>query len=275
MSKNFELTIWCLHHQSQEIQDWYQAVYRHDYEKIVSCWTTEIQQCQVPVDPIHLFACGHIYGGFQNSRRVLQFLLDKGFCLNAVDKNNWLPINYAVWFGLVGTTDILLELGSPCQNDMGPEPLDTALMALAQTKNQQSEECAQLLMSHGANPQKGLYSDMSFGGVSWIVWALENNNWFWANLLWEKGLRCLKEKEKYLILNRCGLDAFIWLEKHQMGVFIDMPTNHLCYSDLMVYKHNQDKKMLFNVVKSIEKEKEKEDGQGDKENDGRRGKKKI
>lgn len=219
-----------MHHQPKNCRQWFQSAYNHDL------WG--VQQFNAIVQPdtvniAHLFACGASRsGGLARSRDVLSYVLDNGGDLNAVDVNGWLPINYAVWFGHAGTTDVLLELGSPVQNQYAPQPLDTAFAALTQHQNSGAETCAKLLLLSGADPNKGLSADMQFGGISWLTWALEQERFEWAELLWKKGARITKDKEMHLLLLRASSKSLAWAQYQGMDILGKIDPSHDAYNNV-------------------------------------------
>lgn len=225
-----ELNCWKLHQQPKNCRQWFQSAYHHDL------WG--VQQFNAMIQPntvniAHLFACGTSRsGGLARSRDVLSYLLENGGDLNAVDVNGWLPINYAVWFGHAGTTDVLLELGSPVQNHYAPQPLDTAFSALTQHQNSGAETCAKLLLLSGADPNKGLSADMQFGGISWLTWALEQERFEWAELLWKKGARITKDKEIHLLLLRASSKSLAWAQYQGMDILGKIDPSHDAYNNV-------------------------------------------
>lgn len=230
-SQNFDLTMWSLSRQPLAIWAWFQNAFRHNLEGLQSL--TPSNECIniSSVNPLHLFACGKPHGGSYKSREVLNYLIKNGGRLDAQDAYGWLPINYAAYFANTQTLDLLLEAGSPVQNDNGPQPLDSALIALSQNgdHSQSAETCARYLLMHGADPKQGLTTDPHWGGVTWLTWALSHDRFDWAELLFHKGSISLTQKEKHLLLMRGSPEAIAWAEYKNMGVLGMMTSKHEAY----------------------------------------------
>lgn len=238
-----ELECWGLKAFSDECRQWHQEAFRHHLDGVRIAPSFELPRT---VNIAHVFACGSVQaGGLANSRAVLSYLLDNGGDLCAPDINGWLPVNYAAWFGHAGTMDVLLELGSPVHNPISPQPLDTALAAVAQRNMDGAETCARLLLMHGADPTKGNVADPQYGGISWLVWALENERWEWAECLWAKGLRTMRDKELHLLVLRGGIEALAWAQYHGIDVLAHLSSNHEAYNVVHeVQAHVQREKLL-------------------------------
>ena len=239
---SFDMSVWGLHQAPHAQQQWLHAAFMHDWDGLLLHHHPQ-QFVDLPMNPAHAFACGvPRKGGLHASRQALQWLLDHGRAdLHATDNHGWLPINYAVWFGHAATTDVLLELGSPVQNHQGTQPLDTALEAVAQRKCESSETCARWLLMHGADPNQGRSVDPSFGGVTWMIWALMNERWDWAQCLFQKGLRTLRDKEKMLLALRGSGPALAWAQANGFNMLSVVSPTHehfevLCEVDAHVQR---------------------------------------
>ena len=238
-SSEFDLNLWNLTHHDASCQKWYQAAFQHDLDMLHAHYSPSFMlknlegkksQAFSSVDVVHLFACGYEKDNRRFvSQNVLTQLLSWGGRLDAPDVYGWLPINYACYFGLPQTLDVLLEAGSPVQNPFGPQPLDSALTSVAQSPRGPSETCARLLLFHGADPNMGLSGDPQWGGVTWLVWALLNERFDWAELLCRKGVKPLTEKECRLLILRASPEALVWAESWGMRILPFMAKDHHAY----------------------------------------------
>ena len=59
--------------------------------------------------PLHL-ACQ--YGGYRDSSRLVQLLLDEGADIEAQSSDHWRPIHFAAFFGRLDTVKLLLQKGA-------------------------------------------------------------------------------------------------------------------------------------------------------------------
>lgn len=279
-TNEFSLNIWGLHLLDKSTYDWFQYAYRHDLDGLINLYP-EIDFTNIDnlINPVHLFACGmQRNGGLYHSRKCLEWLLENGGKLDMLDASNWLPINYAAWFGQASTMDVLLEMGSPVQNPTSPQPLDTALVSISQnspSSPQGSETCARLLLMHGANPNMGLASDPCYGGVTWLTWALENERLDWAQCLWSAGLNSVSDKEMSLIVLRANFKSLRWLQEKKIDILKWIDASHPFYNDLLLARAHDDKKALIDgLACGIDKDDLSDD---DKKGGGgkKRGKRKI
>ena len=250
----FELNLWNLHNTPKNVREWFQACWRHDISSLEEKYQTNWQDFvldkrQKPlVNPLHLFACGYPRsGGLYHSRQILNWILQRGGSLKEQDAYGWLPINYAAWFGLASTIDLLLEAGSPVQNN-NIQPLDSALFALSQKDQPGSETCARLLLMHGANPKLGNVSDPHFAGLTWLVWALENHRWDWAECLWNRGCSDISEKEIHLLLFRGSIESLCWLQEKDVNILSFITSNHEAFDDLMQIKASKDRERIIKEI---------------------------
>lgn len=251
-AKEFDLNLWDLKRHPERVQAWFQAAYRHDQPSLERLYDTSVQQAVEnirSVNVVHLFASGYPRsGGLYRSRSVLEWLLAHGGRLDALDAYGWLPINYACFFAYSQTADVLLEAGSPVQNDHQPQPLDSALQALAHHDVQGAETCARLLLMHGADPNIGSSTDPHFGGVTWLVWALVHDRFDWAHLLWSKGVNTLNAKEKQLLIIRGSIDGLVWAQDHGMDVSELVSLDHEAYHPLQEAKARFESQLLRRAV---------------------------
>lgn len=248
----FELESWGMKHWSDECRRWHCAAFAHSLDGVRTA--TNFGR-PTTVNSVHFFACNNVQsGGMSNSRAVLQHLLDNGGDLAAQDSTGWMPINYAVWFGHTATLDVLLELGSPVQHPTGPQPLDTALAAVAQSRTQGAESCARWLLAHNANPNLGQTADQQYGGVSWLTWALEHERWDWAELLWAKGARFIREKEIQLLLLRGGEDALVWAQFHGLDILQHLPTSHPAHEKVYQTQAYLERQKMMDSLEILEQE---------------------
>lgn len=249
-NNSFELEAWGMKQWSEECRRWHRAAFNHNLDGVQTAVAFALPST---VNCAHFFACNNIQsGGMHNSRAVLQYLLDNGGDLHAQDSSGWLPINYAVWFGHTATLDILLELGSPVQHPHGPQPLDTALAAVAQRRDVGAESCARWLLMHNANPNMGQTADQQYGGVSWLTWALEHERWDWAELLWAKGARFLREKEIHLLLLRGGEEALAWAQFHGVDILKHLPTHHPAHEKVYQTQAHLERQKMMDALETFE-----------------------
>ena len=266
--QTFDLNMWNLRKHEPNVQSWFQSAFQHNLSKLKSFESAQRTANHIPsVNIAHLFACGKPQGGTYASREVLQYLLQNGGRLDIKDAYGWLPINYACFFAFPATVDVLLEAGSPVQNDMLPQPLDSALQSVAQHKNPCAETCARLLLMHGADPKLGLSSDMHWGGVTWLVWALEAQEFEMAEILYAKGLVSLSQKEKQLLLIRGNTEGFVWAEEHGISLLEDISEDYEGYDMVRQARASYQKRMLNEAVrlpllKTQEKENDDQKGKG-------------
>lgn len=276
--KIFDLNLWCLNRLSKESFDCFQAAYRHDLDGLMSLGD-QLKKNQISsVNILHLFACGTPQSGTHHSRIILNYLLEHSGILEQIDAYGWLPINYAAYFANTQTLDLLLEAGSPVQNKNGPQPLDSALIALSQNgeHSQSAETCARYLLMHGADPKQGLTTDPHWGGVTWLTWALSHDRFDWAELLMHKGSTTLTQKEKHLLLMRGSPEAIAWAEYKGMDVVGMMTSKHEAYEMARRAKALREGENLRSVLVDTMNEKkwlrnsENEEGQEGERSGGKR-----
>lgn len=242
-----DLNLWDLKRLHKRTQQFYQAAYRHDLSKLNNLWCASVKDDvnnQSQVNMAHMFACGQGQGGLRGAREVLHWLVDRGANLDALDAHDWLPLNYACFFALPVTVDVLLEAGVGLYNSCAPQPLDSALQAASQRPNSAAETCARLLLLHGADPKKGLSSDPHWGGVTWLTWALINDRFDWAELLYHKGLEQLSSKEKQLLLVRGSIDSLVWAEEKGMDLASRVLPSHPAYGSLKEAGYRQTRAII-------------------------------
>ena len=262
-TQHFDMNAWGLQSAPHIQQQWLQSAFMHDLDGLIFYHHPD-QFVSTSVNPVHVFACGYPRkGGLYASRQVLQWLIDHGQGdVNAIDLHGWLPINYAVWFGHAPTTDVLLELGSPVQNSGGTQPLDTALEAIAQRRCDTSETCARLLLMHGADPNKSRTLDPNFGGVTWLVWALSNERWDWAECLWNYGARSLRDKEKHLLILRGSEKSLAWAEYKGFDMLPLLSSSHEHFEALLRVRALVDEEKLLLAMGDVLTRDDDDDGRG-------------
>jgi len=251
-----EMEAWGMKTWGNECRRWHQAAFQHNLEGVRT--PTPFLR-PTTVNPVHFFACNSVQsGGLTNSRAVLNYLLENGGDLHAMDNTGWLPINYAAWFGFAGTMDVLLELGSPVHHPTSPQPLDTALASVAQLRTEGAETCARLLLMHQADPNRGQTADQNYGGISWLTWALEHERWDWAELLWAKGARFLREKEIHLLIARGSPEVLAWAQFHGVDVLKYLPPEHQAHHKVFQTQAHVERENMMQAVQELCKEKEDE-----------------
>jgi hypothetical protein len=62
-------------------------------------------------------------------------------------------------------------------------------------------ECKQLILGQIKSPSTAIFSDITFidGGVKFIQWTLDSQNWFWAMMRWT--FTCKKAQGENMIVN--------------------------------------------------------------------------
>ena len=268
----FDLNMWDLKRQDAQVQSWFQSAYQHNLQGLKLFEPAKRFANRITsVNIAHLFGCGKPQAGTYTSREVIKYLLDNGARLDVTDAYGWLPINYACFFAYPATVDVLLEAGSPVQNESLPQPLDSALQSLSQHNNHCAETCARLLLMHGADPKKGLSSDMHWGGVTWLVWALVANYLDMAEMLYHKGLNTLSDKEKHLLLVRGHTEGFVWAEEHGISLLEELGQDHEGYEEVRYARSRYQKGLLKKEVQSsLEQKEQKQQEQEDQEGKGKR-----
>jgi len=168
----------------------------------------------------------------ENSRLLLSALLESKANLNAIDSSGWTPLCYSSWFGLAGTTSLLIEAGADVNFEYAPKPLAVALSSYAQRKSQGASTCAKLLVMSGADPRKCSISDPS-GRSSFLSWAVASSNFEWAEILHGKGDFIRNEREFATLLFDADIASLDWLERHGYDVLSRLSEDHEHWRALM------------------------------------------
>lgn len=268
-ASSFELQAWGLHACSVAHQQFFHAAFRHDLNELKNHYQANNPWTHSLVNPAHVFACGVSRGGgLRQSREVLAWLLDHGGSLTELDASGWLPINYAAWFGLAGTIDVMLELNSPVHHPLNPQPLDSALAGMFHNHHG-NETCAKLLLMHNADPMRGNSTDMLHGGMSWLMWALESQRWEWAECLYAKGARLKNDKELHLLIGRASAQALVWAQEHHIDVVKYMTSDHEHWPIMMAAQAYQERQQILEGV-GIKEFHPQEEGDSDKDSGKKR-----
>lgn len=201
---------------------------------------------------VHHFAVGS--SDSRDSAELLDYLIGQGSDIHASDHAGWRPINYAAWFGLTKTVELLLSRGASAVGEGGAHPFDSAMASIFHEGPSSCHDTAHVLLEAGADPLMGLPAIMEHAGTSWMLACLNTGQNQWADLLLARMQTAIQGSDdplrakisqrldrdiQSLLMHDDSGDRLVWLQDRGVCSLSVAPPDHPAYRRLLENKARQ------------------------------------